>query len=71
MTVFGTTLDAAQIAGLVGLIGTLALWLIVLGRERGYARWFKAWEAERKGRRDAEQGVADPQPKTPPRGPWG
>ena len=30
MTLFGTTLDAAQIAALVGLLATLALWLVVL-----------------------------------------
>ncbi|MDP3404313.1 MAG: hypothetical protein Q8S03_06450 [Brevundimonas sp.] len=75
MTLFGTTLDPAQIAALVGLLATLALWLIVLGRERGYARWFKQWEADRKAARDAEQGVSKSSStdKTDqgPRGPWG
>ena len=75
MTLFGTTLDGAQIAALVGLLATLALWLIVLGRERGYAKWFRQWEADRKARRDAElaaearaNGEAGDEPKT---GPWG
>ncbi len=70
MTLFGTTLDGAQIAGLVGLLATLALWLVVLGRERGYAKWFRQWEADRKARLDAENGVA-PAQKNDPTGPWG
>ena len=70
MTLFGTTLDGAQIAALVGLLATLALWLIVLGRERGYARWFRQWEADRKARRDAENGVT-PEQKRKRTGPWG
>ena len=70
MTVFGTTLDGAQIAALVGLLATLALWLIVLGRERGYARWFGQWEASRKARLDAANGVT-PEQKRKPTGPWG
>ena len=70
MTLFGTTLDGAQIAGLVGLLATLALWLVVLGRERGYAKWFRQWEADRKARLDAENGVTAPE-KRDPTGPWG
>ena len=70
MTLFGTTLDGAQIAALVGLLATLALWLIVLGRERGYARWFRQWETDRKARLDAENGVR-PEQKRKPTGPWG
>ena len=70
MTLFGTTLDGAQIAGLLGLLATLALWLIVLGRERGYAKWFRQWEADRKARRDAETGGAKEQ-KRDRTGPWG
>lgn len=70
MTLFGTTLDGAQIAGLVGLLATLALWLIVLGRERGYAKWFRQWEADRKARLDAQNGVT-PEQKRDPTGPWG
>ncbi len=72
MTVFGTTLETGQIAALVGLLATLALWLIVLGRERGYAKWFKQWEADRKTRLDAQNGVSAPPPANPEqRGPWG
>ena len=75
MTLFGTTLDAQQIAGLVGLLAALAFWLVVLKRERGYSAWFKQWEAGRKARRDAEQGVAHGDDPPPPsdgrRGPWG
>jgi hypothetical protein len=74
MTLFGTTLDPAQIAALVGLLATLALWLVVLGRQRDYARWFKQWEADRKARRDAEQGTGRSTPGDKdegPRGPWG
>jgi hypothetical protein len=69
MTVFGTTLEGAQIAALVGLLATLALWIIVLGRERGYARWFRQWEGDRKARLEAEQAEAPP--KREPTGPWG
>ena len=70
MTLFGTTLDGAQIAALVGLLATLALWLVVLGRERGYAKWFRQWEADRKARLDAEKGAASEQ-KRERTGPWG
>ena len=69
MTLFGTTFDGAQIAGLVGLLATLALWIVVLGRERGYAKWFRQWEADRKARLDAEQGKDEP--KRERTGPWG
>lgn len=75
MTVFGTTLETGQIAALVGLLATLALWLIVLGRERGYARWFRQWEADRKARLEAEKGIPPASPVADPdkerRGPWG
>ena len=69
MTLFGTTFDTAQIAALVGLLATLALWLIVLGRQRGDARWFRQWEADRKARLEAERG--ETQPKRERTGPWG
>ena len=71
MTLFGTTLDGPQIAGLIGLLATLALWLIVLGRERGYARWFRAWESARKARHDAQHDAQPPREDRPPTGPWG
>lgn len=72
MTLFGTPLDAQQIAGLISLLVLLAFWLVVLRRERGYARWFRQWEADRKARREAE--LARETPPTPPgerKGPWG
>ena len=72
MTLFGTTLDAQQIASLAGLLAVLVLWLAALRGERDYARWFKQWEADRKARREAEQANAARQ--TPPgdrKGPWG
>lgn len=73
MTLFGATLDGQQIAGLVGLLTLLVFWLFVLKREQGYAKWFRSWEADRKARKDAEDGVGRGE-KTPPgdkRGPWG
>lgn len=72
MTLFGTTLDGEQIAGLVGLVALLAFWLFVLRGERDYARWFKQWEADRKARREAElAGEAGNQPPKDSKGPWG
>jgi len=72
MTLFGTTLAAEQVASLVSLLALLILWLVVLRRERGYARWFKQWEADRKARREAEQARArhEAQPNDR-KGPWG
>ena len=72
MTLFGTTLDAGQIAGLVSLLLLLAFWLVVLGRERQYARWFKQWEADCRARREAEQARdAGAPPSDDSKGPWG
>ena len=71
MTLFGTTLDGGQIASLFALLAALVLWIAVLGRERGYTRWFKSWEAERKVRHDAEQGIQANEPDKPRTGPWG
>ena len=72
MTLFGTTLDAQQIASLAGLLAVLVLWLAALRGERDYARWFKQWEADRKARREAEQARArhEAQPNDR-KGPWG
>lgn len=73
MTLFGTTLDGQQVASLVGLLAMLALWLFVLRGERGYAEWFRSWEAGRKARKDAET-AGERGEKSPPakkRGPWG
>ena len=66
MTLFGQTIDGQQLFGIISLISVLALWLIVLSRERNYARWFRQWEADRKARRDAETAQHGPK-----RGPWG
>lgn len=69
MTLFGQTFDGAQIAALVGLLASLAFWLMVFRNERAHIRWFRRWEADRKARRDAERAAQDDQrPKT---GPWG
>ncbi|MGO4408642.1 MULTISPECIES: hypothetical protein [unclassified Brevundimonas] len=68
MTLFGYDLDGQQIMALASLLLVLALWLVVLGRERGYARWFRHWEADRKARHDAEAALHG---KGPKRGPWG
>ncbi|OGN43272.1 MAG: hypothetical protein A2623_10000 [Caulobacterales bacterium RIFCSPHIGHO2_01_FULL_70_19] len=74
MTLFGRTLGAEEIASLVFMLGTLALWLFVLRGERDWRRWFTRWEADRKARRDAEiaaeRDPGDP-PSGPARGPWG
>ena len=73
MTLFGTTLDAQQIASLAGLLAVLVLWLAALRGERDYARWFKQWEADRKARREAEQ-ASEKRDAPPPggrKGPWG
>ena len=66
MTLVGHTIDAQQLFGVISLVSVLALWLVILGRERGYARWFRQWEADRKARRDAETAHHGPK-----RGPWG
>ncbi len=73
MTLFGTTLDAQQIAGLVGLLTMLVFWVFVLRREQGYAKWFRSWEAARKARKDAEDAARPVEPPKPgeTRGPWG
>ncbi len=70
MTLFGQTLDGQQLFGVISLLSVLALWLVVLGRQRGYARWFRQWEADRKARRDTEtaRNQAKRGHKT---GPWG
>jgi len=80
LTLFGKTLDAEQIAGLVALLALLLFWIVALRREQGALTGFRQWEADRKARRDAEiaaeQGAdqveAPPPPSTgPKRGPWG
>lgn len=72
MTLFGQTLDGQQLMGLVSMLALLVFWIMVLGRERAYARWFSRWEAERKARREAEEaGARHNSGHDEPRGPWG
>ena len=73
MTLFGQNFDGQQLMGLVSLLALLVFWIMVLGRERAYARWFSRWEADRKARREAEQAGGGPgdDPHDGPRGPWG
>lgn len=73
MTLFGATLDGAQIASLISLLMVLVFWIIALRGQTRYVRWFRQWEADRKARRDAEiaaEGGNRP-PSDTPRGPWG
>lgn len=69
MTVFGQTLDPQQMFGLISLLTLLAFWVLVLGRERRWVRWFRDWEASRKAAR--QDGDSVDGPPAPPRGPWG
>ncbi len=75
MTLFGRTLGAEEIASVIFMLATLAIWIMALRGEMGWRRWFRNWEAERKARRDAElaleRGEEAPRPSGPPRGPWG
>ena len=71
MNLFGTELGSSQIMALVGLVATLILWLFVLRGERSYARWFRAWEAEREARRDTQNGTSGNDDGPSHGGPWG
>lgn len=74
MTLFGRTLGGEEIASLVFLLAALVLWIAVYRGERGWARWFKRWEGDRKARREAELAIDKgdaPPPRDAPRGPWG
>jgi hypothetical protein len=77
LILFGTTLDAEKIAALVSLLALLVFWIVSLRREQGALTAFRKWEADRKGRRDAEiareNGDDSPPPPSPgpKRGPWG
>lgn len=68
MTLFGTTLDAEKIAGLVALLSLLVFWVVALRREQGALFHFRKWEADRKARRDAELALENGG-TTPPAGP--
>lgn len=71
MTLFGRTLGGEEIASLAFLLMALVLWLIVWRRDRDWTHWFRRWEADRKARREAQQGGDPPPPSGAPRGPWG
>ena len=72
MTLFGRTLDGQEVAALVFMLAALVLWIAVYRGERGWARWFRRWEGDRKARREAElaAGKGDGPPSRT-RGPWG
>jgi hypothetical protein len=70
LTLFGRTLEGQEIATLVFMLLALVFWIIVWRGERRDARWFKAWNAGRKARRDAE-AAARKGGSGDPRGPWG
>jgi hypothetical protein len=64
MELFGRTLDAQQIAGLVFLLAVLALWINVLRGQLRERRWMKRRQAETKAERPAPKGKDHG-------GPWG
>ena len=72
MTLFGRTLGGEEIASLVFLSMALVIWLMAWRGERNWTKWFRAWEAGRKARREAElAGERGDPPPGAPRGPWG
>lgn len=75
MTLFGRTFDGQEVAALVFMLAALILWIGVYRGERGWASWFKRWEAGRKARRQAELATEHkgdgPSSRDAPRGPWG
>lgn len=75
MTLFGRTLGGEEIASLVFLLMALVIWVMAWRGERDWTRWFRGWEADRKGRREAERATEHkgdgPPSREAPRGPWG
>ena len=72
MTLFGRTLGGEEIASLIFLSMALVIWLMAWRGERNWTHWFRRWEADRKTRREAEEGNDQPPPPAgAPRGPWG
>ena len=75
MTLFGRTFDGQEIASLAFLLAALIFWIFVNRGERGWARWFRRWEGDRKARREAELSAGHEGDGPPPpgarRGPWG
>jgi uncharacterized iron-regulated membrane protein len=75
VTLFGRTFDGTEIVSLVSMLLLLALWVGVWLGDRRDTKWFKAWNAERKARRDAEIAAEREKTRAPsenkePRGPW-
>ena len=76
MTLFGRTLGGEEIASLAFLLTALVIWAMAWRGERNWTRWFRGWEADRKGRRQAELAAGEGDDRSPPapgasRGPWG
>jgi hypothetical protein len=75
LTLFGRTFDGTEIVSLISMLLLLALWVGVWLGDRRDTKWFKAWNAERKARRDAEIAAEGGKPGSPSktndhRGPW-
>ena len=70
MNLFGRTLGPEEIFALVGLLMVLVLWTMRLKGDREWTRWFRAWDADRKARREADEaGQPPPAERGEPRGP--
>lgn len=75
MTLFGRTLGPEEIGSLIFMLMALVLWGMSLRGEMAWTRWFRAWEADRKARREAELALergdqSPPAGPDTPRGPW-
>jgi len=70
MTLFGTTLDGAQLTSLALLLCALVFWIVVLRRERDHAKWVRWTKEGQQARRDAGNEVKK-EPTQPRQGPWG
>lgn len=67
MTLFGQALDGQQLFAVVSMVTLLAVWLVVLRRQRAERKWLK-----RQDELDKVVGGAPRQPGDgPARGPWG
>ena len=63
-------LEPQQTFQIISMLAVLALFCFSLRDKMNYARWFKAWEADRKGEK-VVSGADRPGRDDPPRGPWG
>ena len=68
MTLFGRTLDAQEITALAFMLAALVYWIFVYRGERGWERWIRGWEGDRKARRETER--MPPSSSDIRRGPW-